>query len=78
MPDDEDDQSGGATSGQDASDRAAARAERGLPQSIDELTDEQRHEYIGEPTDDVEAENTEEVEVLAMQNTGSDSGEEVA
>jgi putative membrane protein len=59
-------------------DRAAARAERGLPESIEELTDEQRHEYIGEPTVEVEPEDAEEVEVLAMQDTEEDSGEVIA
>jgi hypothetical protein len=59
-------------------DRAAARAERGLPESVDELTDEQRQAYLGQPTSGVEADNTEEAQVLAMQDTGEDSGEAIA
>ena len=78
MPDDPSDQSGTAASSGDQSDRAAARAAAGLPDSVDQLTDEQRHEYIGQPTAEVEAENADQAEVLAMQDTGSDSGEEVA
>jgi hypothetical protein len=72
------DQSASQSTQSEGGDRAAARAARGLPDSVDQLTDEQRREYIGQPTVEVEPENAEEAEVLAMQDTGSDSGEEVA
>lgn len=78
MADDQNDQSEAAASGGDESDRAAARAARGLPDSVDQLTDAQRHEYIGQPSVQVEAGNAEQADVLAMQDTGSDSGEAVA
>jgi hypothetical protein len=73
-----DDQSASQSTPSEGGDRVAARAARGLPDSVDQLTDEQRKEYIGEPVAEVEPENAEQAEVLAMQDTGSDSGEEVA
>ena len=60
------------------SDRAAARSALGLPDSIDQLTDEQRKKYIGQPTDEVTADNVEQTEVLAMQDSNDGSGEVVA
>jgi hypothetical protein len=68
----------GEATGEPTDERAAFRAEQGLPESVDELSDEQRQAYIGQPTSGVEAVNTEEAEVLAMQDTGEDSGEAIA
>jgi len=76
MPDEQEADETSATGNQ--SDRAAARAALGLPDSIDQLTDEQRKKYIGQPTVEVEAENAEQVQVLAMQESGDGSGEVVA
>jgi hypothetical protein len=74
MPDETDQTSASGNQG----DRAAARAALGLPDSIDQLTDEQRAKYIGQPTAEVTAENVEQAEVVAMQDSGDGSGEVVA
>lgn len=65
--------SGGATD-----DRSAARVAKGLPAALNDLTDDQRQGYLGQPTIEVEAGAAEQVEVLAMQDTTNDSGEAVA
>lgn len=76
MPDQPEADATGATGNQ--GDRAAARAALGLPDSIDQLTDEQRKKYIGQPVVEVEAENADQVEVVAMQDSDDGSREEVA
>jgi len=55
-------------------DRAAARVAQGLPASAEELTDEHRAAYLGEPTVEVEAVEADEVDVLAMDDAGSGGG----
>jgi hypothetical protein len=76
MPDQPEADATGATGNQ--GDRAAARAALGLPDSIDQLTDDQRKKYIGQPVVEVEAENADQVEVVAMQDSDDGSREEVA
>jgi hypothetical protein len=75
-PSAESDQSAASQSG--GGDRAAARAAMGLPSSPDQLSAEQLHAYLSEPTVEAEDVNADQVEVLAMQDTGSESGEAVA
>lgn len=58
-------------------DRAAARTEQGMPAALTDLTDEHRQGFVGEPTVEEEALEAEEVEVLAMQDSGN-SGEAMA
>ncbi len=55
--------------------RAAARAEAGLPRSLFDVSDEQRAHYLSEAQVTIEAEAHDEVEVLAMQDAGSGNGE---
>ena len=50
---------------------------QGLPASIEEMTSEQRREHTTELIGELEA-GSEQVEVLAMQDTENASGEEVA
>lgn len=59
---------------QDGGDRVAARVAQGMPASIEDVTDEQRANFLGEPTVEVTAEEADEVEVLAMNDAGG-SGE---
>jgi hypothetical protein len=67
----------GATGAGDA-DRAAARVAAGLPASLHEVTDEQRAQYLSEPEVSVEPVEHEEVEVVAMDDSGGGDGEAVA
>jgi hypothetical protein len=67
----------GAAGGGDA-DRAAARVAAGLPASLHEVTDEQRAQYLSEPEVSVEAVEHEEVEAVAMDDSGGGDGEAVA
>lgn len=62
---------------QQGGDREAARVAQGMPAANTDLTDEQRQGFLGEPTVEVEAVDADEVEVLAMQDTGN-SGESLA
>lgn len=55
-----------------------ARVEQGLPASTDDLTDEHRANFLGEPTVEVEAVEADEVEVLAMDDGAAHSGESLA
>jgi len=64
---------GGAAGGEDG-ERAAARVAQGLPPSLEDVTAEQRQNFMGEPTITVEPEDQDEVEVLAMQDTGGEDG----
>jgi hypothetical protein len=57
--------------------RAAARVEQGMPAALTDLTDDHRQGFVGEPTVEEEAVEAEEVEVLAMQDSGN-SGESLA
>jgi hypothetical protein len=63
---------------QDGGDRAAARVAQGMPASTEDLTDEHRASFLGEPTVEVEAEEADEVEVLAMDDAGGSGGESLA
>ncbi|MDP9465018.1 MAG: hypothetical protein M3P52_10365 [Actinomycetota bacterium] len=67
---------GGAEAGGD--DRATAKTAEGLPATLEELSEEQRKQVLGEPTVSVEAVDTDETEVLAMQEDGNESGEAMA
>jgi hypothetical protein len=67
----------GAAGGGDA-DRAAARVAAGLPASLHEVTDEQRAQYLSEPEVSVESVEHEEVEAVAMDDSGGGDGEAVA
>jgi hypothetical protein len=58
-------------------DRAAARVEQGMPAALTDLTDDHRQGFLGEPTVEVETVEENEVEVLAMQDSGS-GGEALA
>ena len=60
-----------------ADERAAARVEQGMPAALTDLTDDHRQGFVGEPTVEEEAVEAEEVEVLAMQDSGN-SGESLA
>ena len=57
-----------AATGGDGGERAAARAAQGLPASLEALSDEQRKQFLGEPTVVVEPVDADETEVLAMQD----------
>lgn len=72
------DSDGTDTGGGSDSDRAAARLAQGLPASVTDLTDEQRARYLGPPTVTVTDGAAEQVEVVAMQDSGTDDGREVA
>ena len=61
----------------DGGERAAARAAQGLPASLEELSDEQRKQILGEPTVLVEPVDADETEVLAMQDNAN-GGEAIA
>jgi hypothetical protein len=67
----------GAAGGGDG-DRAAARVAAGLPASLHEVTDDQRAQYLAEPQVAVEAVDHEEVEAVAMEDSGSGDSEVVA
>lgn len=69
----------GDAQGDDAqgADRPAARVEQGMPAALTDLTDEHRQGFLGEPTVEEEALDADEVEVLAMQDSGS-GGEALA
>ena len=73
-------QGGGPTGGSSEAgdDRSAARVNQGMPASIYDLTDEQRSGFIGEGTAEVEVVSADEVDVVAMQDAGSDNGEAMA
>jgi hypothetical protein len=62
---------------QGGDDRTAARVEQGMPAALTDLTDEHRQGMVGEPTIEEEALDADEVEVLAMQDSGN-SGEALA
>jgi hypothetical protein len=62
---------------QGGDDRTAARVEQGMPAALADLTDEHRQGFVGEPTIEEEALDADEVEVLAMQDSGN-SGEAMA
>jgi hypothetical protein len=59
-------------------DRAAARVAAGLPASLHQVTDEQRAQYLAEPQVAVEAVDHDEVEAVAMEDSGGGDGEVVA
>jgi hypothetical protein len=73
-------QDGGAANGGAAGSggQAEARVAQGLPAALHDLTDEHRAGHQGEPTVEVEALEAEEVEVLAMSDSGDGSGEAYA
>ena len=58
-------------------DRTAARVEQGMPAALTDLTDDHRQGFLNEPTVEEEAVDADEVEVLAMQDSGN-SGEALA
>jgi hypothetical protein len=58
-------------------DRTAARVEQGMPAALTDLTDDHRQGFLNEPTIEEEAVDADEVEVLAMQDSGN-SGEALA
>ena len=53
--------------------RVQARVAAGLPGSLYDVSAEQRDQYLTEATVSVETEESEEVEVLAMQDAGGGS-----
>lgn len=57
--------------GASGDDREAARVAQGMPAAITDLTDEHRSGFLGEPTVEVETVDSDEVEVLAMQDSGN-------
>jgi len=73
---------GGTAQGGDGDERSQAKAAQGLPATLEELSDDQRKQVMGEPTVAVEAVDTEETEVLAMNDNsnqdGNDSGGQLA
>ena len=58
--------------------REAARVAAGLPAKLDALTAEQRQQYVSVGESAAQLEESGEAEVLAMSDTGSESGETVA
>jgi hypothetical protein len=52
----------------------AARVAQGMPAALTDLTDDHRSGFLGEPTIEVETVEENEVEVLAMQDTGEGGG----
>jgi hypothetical protein len=66
---------GAAGSGDD---RSAARVAQGLPPSLTDITDEQRGQYIGEPTVTVETVEQGEVDTVAMDDSGGENNEAIA
>ena len=72
------DSDGTDTGGGSDSDRAAARLAQGLPASVTDLTDEQRQRYLGAPTVAVTAVDSAQVQVVAMQDGGTNDDKEVA
>ena len=62
---------------QSGDDRTAARVEQGMPAALTDLTDDHRQGFLNEPTIEEEAVDADEVEVLAMQDSGN-SGEALA
>jgi len=69
---------GGDAAESGVDDRSAARIAEGLPASLYDLTPEHRDQYLDEPTIVHEPVEHEEVEVLAMQDAGGESGEGLA
>ncbi len=65
----------GAAARGDGGERAAARAALGLPASFEELSDEQRKQFLGEPTVVVEPVEADETEVLPMPDSTNGGGE---
>jgi hypothetical protein len=61
--------------GGDDGERAADRVAQGLPASLEELTDEERKQFLGEPTVVVESVDADETDVLAMQDNANSGGE---
>jgi hypothetical protein len=73
---------GGAAQGGEGGDRAQARADQGLPQTLEELSTDQLKQVMGEATVSVEVVEADETEVLAMNDNsnqdGNDNGGQLA
>jgi hypothetical protein len=60
----------GGTGAADPNDRSAARVAQGLPASLYDITDEQRRSHFAQSTVEVHPLNADQVEVVAMQDSG--------
>jgi hypothetical protein len=69
---------GGAAAGTSDPERAAARQSMGLPANNVDATDEQRQPYLGQAQVEVHPVEADQVEVVAMADSGSGNGESVA
>lgn len=73
-PSSDSDAASGESSAVEGDDRAQARAAQGLPQSVEELDDDQRGQLVSEPIVSVELVDSDQVEVLAMAEGDEDGG----
>ncbi len=63
---------------QGGDEHANARVAAGLPASLQDVTPEQMQQYVGQPTIEVSALNSDQTEVVAMQETANAGEEQVA